>query len=74
MILNTHTKISPSVSVDGMSLNNPATIAPIPENMKCKNIVNVCATFSLVKKNDDTYVNGITANGNRMNNIHTFEY
>ncbi len=46
----------------------------MPDMMKCMKIVNVYATFSLEKKKEETYVNGITANGNRMNNIHTFEY
>jgi len=46
--------MSPSFSVEGINLNIPATMAPMPDIMKCKNIVKVCATFSLVKKNEET--------------------
>jgi hypothetical protein len=49
--------------VELMILSTNTTIPPIPENTKCKNIVTVYATFSLVNINDVAYVNGITEIG-----------
>jgi hypothetical protein len=54
---------SPMLLVELMILSTNTTIPPIPENTKCKNIVTVYATFSLVNINDVAYVNGITEIG-----------
>lgn len=71
IILRTQSKASPMEKVDSIILNMNTTMPPIPANTKLANMVIVYATFSLVKINDDAYVNGITPIGNSKNNTQT---